>query len=185
MRLDLRCATPAAGPRGPRGLSLLELLIAWALAMTLATAAWASCAEWLGMRRLQAASADWTRVLMSARHGSFELQQPVRLDVAADPTGTCLLAHTGQRGDCSGCRGAPVCRAGAQLIARSSPLPSDVSATANISSQLWNPSTRTVSPAGTVRLHLSDGRTVHHVVNLAGRLRRCSPDGATAGWPAC
>ncbi|MBM3388952.1 MAG: hypothetical protein FJY26_05520 [Betaproteobacteria bacterium] len=168
-----------------RGWSLLELLLALALAAALSAAAWAQLAQWLGMRRLQAASADWARVMMSARQWSFELQHPVRLDLSTGPLGSCLVAHTGQRGDCAGCSGHTVCRAGAQLLARTAALPPDVSATANIASQVWNPGTRTVSPAGTLRLHLSKGPTVHHIVNLTGRLRRCSPDGPSAGWPAC
>ena len=182
-------ALAASHPSTPRssGVALLELLVASALAAALSASAWVQLADWLGMRRLQAASADWVRVLMLARQWSFELQQPVRLDLAASPQlpQACLLAHTGQRGDCSGCSGPVACRAGVRLLARTAPLPTGVSASANISSQLWSPGSRSVSPTGTLRLHLSDGRTVHHVVNLAGRLRRCSPDGPTAGWPAC
>ena len=179
-------ASPPITPRS-RGVALLELLVASALAAALSASAWVQLADWLGMRRLQAASADWVRVLMLARQWSFELQQPVRLDLAAGPQlpQACLVAHTGQRGDCSGCSGPVACRAGVRLVARTAPLPTGVSASANISSQLWSPGSRSVSPTGTLRLHLSDGRTVHHVVNLAGRLRRCSPDGPTAGWPAC
>jgi type IV fimbrial biogenesis protein FimT len=181
----MRRSNSSAAPGRPRGWSLLEGLLAVALAASMTAVAWAQLSDWLNMRRLQAASADWAGVLMSARQWSFELQQPVRLELRSDSRGACLVAHTGQRGDCSGCGAPAVCQPGVQLVARSLPLPSGVSASANISSQLWNPGTRSVSPAGTLRLHLSDGRTVHHVVNLAGRLRRCSPDGPTATWPAC
>ncbi|MBU6193422.1 MAG: hypothetical protein KGP02_00905 [Burkholderiales bacterium] len=181
----MRRSNPLTARGRLRGWSLLEGLLATALAVSMTAVAWAQLADWLSMRRLQAASADWAAVLLSARQWSFELQQPVRLDLGSDSRGACLVAHTGQRGDCAGCGAPVVCRPGVQLVARSLPLPSGVSASANISSQLWNPGTRSVSPAGTMRLHLSDGRTVHHVVNLTGRLRRCSPDGPTATWPAC
>ncbi len=181
----MRRSTPLTASKQSRGWSLLEGLLATALAASMTAVAWAQLADWLSMRRLQAASADWASVLMSARQWSFELQQPVRLELGSDSRGACLMAHTGQRGDCGGCGSPPMCRSGVRLVARSLPLPSGVSASANISSQLWNPGSRSVTPAGTLRLHLSDGRTVHHVVNLAGRLRRCSPDGPTATWPAC
>jgi type IV fimbrial biogenesis protein FimT len=43
----------------------------------------------------------------------------------------------------------------------------------------------TVSPTGTLRIHAADDRTVHHVVNIMGRVRTCSPNGLVAGHPAC
>jgi methionine biosynthesis protein MetW len=37
----------------------------------------------------------------------------------------------------------------------------------------------------TRRGFLADGRAVHHVVNIMGRVRSCSPGGQVLGHPAC
>ena len=42
----------------------------------------------------------------------------------------------------------------------------------------------TSTPTGTLRLVDSRGRAVHHVVNVMGRVRSCTPAGVP-GWRAC
>jgi type IV fimbrial biogenesis protein FimT len=49
---------------------------------------------------------------------------------------------------------------------------------------LFDPVRGTTSPAGTVRV-VSDAGSIHHVVNIMGRARSCSPDGAVKGYKAC
>jgi type IV fimbrial biogenesis protein FimT len=55
----------------------------------------------------------------------------------------------------------------------------------NSASMLWHPTRGTVTPTGTLRLSLPDGRAVHHVVNIMGRARTCSPQGAVPGHSVC
>jgi type IV fimbrial biogenesis protein FimT len=50
---------------------------------------------------------------------------------------------------------------------------------------LWHPDRGTVTPTGTLRLRLPDGRAVHHVVNITGRARTCSPQGSMKGFTVC
>ena len=41
------------------------------------------------------------------------------------------------------------------------------------------------TPAGTMRLTTAGGQTVHHVVNIMGRVRTCSPGASAKGYKAC
>jgi type IV fimbrial biogenesis protein FimT len=60
-----------------------------------------------------------------------------------------------------------------------------VGITVNSVSMLWHPDRGTVTPTGTLRLRLPDGRAVHHVVNITGRARTCSPLGSMKGFAVC
>ena len=71
------------------------------------------------------------------------------------------------------------------MLARTHPLPPEVVITTTAASVQWNPTTRTISPTVTYRLALEDGRALHLILNLLGRLRLCSPDGLVAGVPSC
>jgi type IV fimbrial biogenesis protein FimT len=42
-----------------------------------------------------------------------------------------------------------------------------------------------VTPTGTLRLSLRDGRGLNQVVNIMGRVRTCSRSGTVPGYPAC
>jgi type IV fimbrial biogenesis protein FimT len=60
-----------------------------------------------------------------------------------------------------------------------------VALSSSSASMLFDAERGTVTPTGTLRLRLADGRAVHHVVNIMGRVRTCSPAGRVAGHPAC
>jgi type IV fimbrial biogenesis protein FimT len=55
----------------------------------------------------------------------------------------------------------------------------------NVRSLLFDGTRGTVSPTGTVRVIGADGRAVHQVVNVLGRVRACSPQRALPGYRAC
>ena len=44
---------------------------------------------------------------------------------------------------------------------------------------------RRLLPTGTLRVLGSQGRAVHHVINVMGRVRSCTPLGAMPGYRAC
>lgn len=52
---------------------------------------------------------------------------------------------------------------------------------ANVSSLRFDPTNGTTSPTGTICTVPARGRSVHHVVNIMGRVRSCAP--ASAGAP--
>ena len=179
------CETARRGARRLRvgGASLLEALIGLSVAVVMCAVMLPQLHDLLMLRQLQAASADWSRLVQAARHWAFTLNQPVRLELQAG-TPACLVLHTGSRGACSGCAAAS-CRDGAQVLAVSLMTQPGLSASASSASLYWNPFDRTVTPTGTMRLELPDGRALHHVVNLVGRLRLCSPNGLVSGVTPC
>jgi type IV fimbrial biogenesis protein FimT len=50
---------------------------------------------------------------------------------------------------------------------------------------LFDPLHGTSSPTATLRVLGMNGRAVHHVINLMGRVRSCSPSTTVPGYPAC
>jgi len=161
----------------------MEALMVLALTGVAAAALWPALRDALETRRLRAASVQWSALIQSARHWAFTLNRPVRLEFQAGPA-PCLLLHSGPRGACSGCQALP-CHSGAERLGMTPPLPWALSASSSSISMAWSPADRTVTPTATLRLELPDGRAVHHVVNLLGRLRTCSPGGRVKGIPTC
>ncbi len=50
---------------------------------------------------------------------------------------------------------------------------------------LFDPVRGTTTPTATVRVVAADGRAIHQIVNIMGRVRACSPGGAVSGYRAC
>ncbi len=63
--------------------------------------------------------------------------------------------------------------------------PARLAVAANVGSMVFDPLHGTVSPTGTLRLVDADGRVVHHIVNIVGRVRSCAAGIAVAGYGAC
>ena len=98
-----------------------------------------------------------------------------------------MLVHAGATTDCScNADGVAQCGNGASLIKASYyPASRGVSVSANVASIRFDPTHGMATPAGTVRVESSDGKAVHHVVNIMGRVRSCSPAAAMPGYKAC
>ena len=60
-----------------------------------------------------------------------------------------------------------------------------VSVAGNVASIAFDPLHGTSTPTGTLRLVGARGSAVHHVVNVVGRVRSCSPGGAVPGYSPC
>ncbi len=167
------------------GTSLVEATIALAITGTLAGSVLPGLNEARERRALEAASAQLATDLRLARSLAVAQGQPVRLRVNAGAA--CYVVHTGPAGACS-CDGAGSASCGGTALAlRVAALPGNglVSLSTTSSSMLIDADRGTVTPTGTLRLRLADGRAVHHVVNIMGRVRTCSPAGAVAGHPVC
>jgi type IV fimbrial biogenesis protein FimT len=110
----------------------------------------------------------------------------VRLSVKEAPGGTCWVIHTGAAAQCRCVESPPaVCSGGALEIKTVVLGASDrVGVAANVASIAFDPMHGTSTPTGTLRLVDARGRAVHHVVNVMGRVRSCSPSGVP-GWRAC
>jgi type IV fimbrial biogenesis protein FimT len=172
-------------PRRQRGASLVEAGIVLAITATLASSVLAGWQPARERRALEGSSAQLVTDLQLARSHAVAHGLPVRLRVNAAES--CYVLHTGPAAACNcSAQGTASCGGGGTVLRVASlagPVPLQLSSSSN--SMLFDSDRGTVSPTGTVRVHGVDGRAVHHVVNIMGRVRTCSPGGAVAGHPRC
>lgn len=176
--------------RGQSGITLIECAVAVAVAaITLSTAA-PGFASFMEKRRIDGVAARLAADIHFARSEATRRQAHVRLSLKADATGSCWIVHTGAARDCR-CEddGRAVCDAGLDaLTATRLPAGERIVVSANIASMLFDPLHGTSTPAGTLKVVGASGRAVQHVVNVMGRVRTCSPQGAApalAGYRVC
>lgn len=176
-------------PSRQRGLTLVELAVVGAITALLAGTAAPRLQGLLDARRLDGAATQLATDLQFARGEAVSRNQPVRISFHADAASatSCYVIHTGLAAQCScGASGAASCSGGAQQIKTVRWTAADrVSLQANAGSMLFDPLHGTSTPTGTLRVIASDGRAVHHVVNVMGRIRSCSPQAAMTGYRAC
>ena len=167
------------------GASLVEATITLAVAGTLAGSVLPGWNEARERRQLEAASAQLATDLQLTRSLAVSQGQPVRLSVVAAQA--CYVVHTGPARSCV-CDGDGRARCtGAAVALRSAALPGDgrLALSSTSASMLFDGDRGTVTPTGTLRLRRANGDAIHHVVNIMGRARTCSPDGRVAGHPVC
>jgi type IV fimbrial biogenesis protein FimT len=173
-------------PRRPQlGASLVESMIVLAITGVLAGSVLPGWSETRDRRSLEAASAQLATDLRLARSQAVAQGRPVRFGVTAAQA--CYVIHTGPARSCScDSDGAATCSGSSQAL-RVATLPGGgrIALSSSSQSMLFDADRGTVTPTGTLRLRLADGRAVHHVVNIMGRVRTCSPAGRVAGHPAC
>ena len=169
------------------GVSLLELVIVLAVIAIVAAASAPSFVSLVDAHRLEGAATRLAADLQLVRSQAIALQRPLRLSVLGAADASCWIVHTGAASDCrcSDAAGA-VCAAPARLF-KGVVLPARerVGVAGNVASIVFDPLHGTSTPTGTLRLVGASGRSVHHVVNVMGRVRSCSPDGAVPGYPIC
>lgn len=165
------------------GLTLVEAAVVLAIATLALTSATPGLQRLIEQRRLDAAASVLAADLQLARNESIARNRVVRVVWVA--TQGCYLLHTGPAGSCRcEARGDADCDAGSTLV-RSVAASSGVTLHGNASSIAFDPVHGTATPAATWRVTGRDGRAVHHVVNVMGRVRSCSPAAAVPGYPAC
>ena len=167
------------------GASLVEAMIVLAISGLLLGSVLPGWADARDRRSLEAASAQLATDLRLTRSLAVAQGSPVRLSVPAAQA--CYVVHTGPARACScDATGAATCSGDAQAL-RVATLPGSgrIALSSSSASMLFDADRGTVTPTGTLRLRLADGRAVHHVVNIMGRIRSCSPAGRVAGHPPC
>jgi type IV fimbrial biogenesis protein FimT len=124
-----------------------------------------------------------------ARSQAAAFGSTVRMSLHEAQAGTCYIVHTGPSANCS-CDAAglsPAACSGESQLLRSVSLSAkgDVQVRSASRSIAFDPVKGTVTPTATMRIEARDGRAIHQVVNLLGRVRSCSPGGKTVGEQAC
>lgn len=173
-----------------RGVTLVEAAVVMAIsAITVSTAA-PSFAGLIEKQRLVGVAAQLATDVQFVRAESILRNTPVRLSFHTQIWGSCYVAHTGQRSDCE-CNpeGVAICSGDAQQI-KTVRLPADdrIGLQSNVTSILFDPLHGTSTPTGTLKVVAQSGSAIHHIVNIMGRVRSCSPQGSTpavAGFRAC
>ena len=173
--------------RRERGITLIELAAVLAITAIVAATAVPDLGALIAMRRLQGAASSLAADLQFARSEALARNRSLRLSVRSGADASCWIVHTGAAGACDCSVSAEVvCMPDASAI-RSVVLPvvDRLSVAANVGSIVFDPLHGTSTPTGTLRLVDRRGRSVHHVVNIVGRVRSCSPAGVVPGYPVC
>lgn len=166
-----------------QGLTLVEAAVVVGITAAAATAATPGLQRLVEQRRLDAAATQLAADLQLARNEAIARNRVVR--VARDELVGCYLLHTGPAGSCRcDADGAAACDAGGAPI-RSAATTRRITLQSNAASIAFDPLHGTVTPTATWRVVGADGRAIHHVVNVMGRVRSCSPDAAVPGYRAC
>ncbi len=174
-------------PTSQRGLTLIEACATLAVVSVLVTAGWPSLKPTLDRKALQGLAAEMAADLHHARGEAVAKQEGVRVAAQTAEGGSCVVVYSGPANACRcGDAAAPVCEAEGQPITyRFLAASSGLAVAANVSSLRFDPRLGTATPAGTLRVVSSSGEAVHHIVNLVGRVRSCSPGAAVPGFQAC
>ena len=172
---------------GQRGFTLIEACIVIAITALVAGAAVPSMQAVLESRRLSGAATQLATDIQYVRTEALARNRPVRLTFHADGDAACYVVHTGTAAQCTcTAEGAALCSEGAEQI-KTVHLPASerVGLQANVASVLFDPLHGTSTPTGTLRVIGTQGREVRHVINIMGRVRSCSPQGAMPGYKPC
>lgn len=171
-----------------RGLSMVELLCVLAVLLVLLGGALPMLTDLRLGQRLQATAALLETDIHLARSTAIRSGQPVRLVVQALPSGSsCYMLHDGA-GDACTCSddGQARCEAGVQLLrSEGQPASAGVVLAALARPVVFDGRKGTVTPTATLRLAARDGRAIHQVVNIMGRVRSCTPGGGVGGLRPC
>lgn len=175
-----------ATPTAHRGLTLVEMAATLAvLAVTASTAA-PGLRHLMDTRRLNGFATTLAADLQLARNEAIARNEPVRISLHAAQQ--CYVVHTGAAAQCDcAAEGAALCSAGATQIrtVRWDTAGDALALQANSSSMLFDPLHGTASPTGTWRVVAADGRAIHQVVNVMGRVRSCAGAGTIPGLRPC
>lgn len=173
--------------RRPDGLSAVESLVAAAVVSTLVAVATASLAPLQNQWALTSAAAEFETDVQFARSLALQRQQTVRVRLPSPGEGRCWVVHTGSRDACR-CSPAGVAECTGQAeVLRSAPVDRTLALRleANVRSIAFDPQHGTATPAATVRFSAPDGRAVHQVIGIMGRVRSCTPSPPLPGYRPC
>ena len=173
--------------RRQRGITLVEACAVISIGSILAAAAAPNLLGLIDSRRLDGVATLLATDIQFVRSEAVARNLPVRLSFYANTEGSCYVVHTGNAEQCAcDTRGPASCSGDARQIKTVALTAADrVSLQTNVGSMLFDPLHGTSTPTGTLRVIGQKGRAVHHVINVMGRVRSCSPQGAMPGYRAC
>ncbi|HSW07910.1 GspH/FimT family pseudopilin [Aquabacterium sp.] len=183
----IRLSGLAISRRLQRGLTMIETLCVVSVLATTLGIATPSMKSWQLKQALHATAAELETDIQYARSQAVATQRPVRLDTQVLGNSSCYVLHTGSAHECTCMGQSQVQCTGEARVLRVAEQRNDgsVRLTTTKVSIVFDPKRGTVTPTATLKLADSQGRAVHQIVNIMGRVRSCSPQGASAGIKAC
>jgi type IV fimbrial biogenesis protein FimT len=168
-------------------LSVVETLMGSTVAAVALTIVVPSFQEMTARRRVEGHAMQLSSDLQYARSEAVARNEGVVLGIRPLGAGACYVIHTGAPGECQcSAVGPTVCGAAArELKTVVLPLERQIRLQTNVAALQFNPTRGTVSPTGTLKITGPDGLAIHHVVNIMGRVRSCSPGQTMPGYKAC
>ena len=170
-----------------RGLTLIEACVVLAMLAILVAAVASGMQSLLETRRLEGTATQLASDIQFIRTESVARNQPLRLSFHTNAAGSCYVIHTGAANECRcDAPGPAQCIGTAREVKTVMVADSDnVRLQTNVASVLFDPMHGTSSPTGTLRVIGAHGRAIHHVINIMGRTRSCSPQPAMPGYRTC
>ncbi len=170
-----------------RGITLIEAGIVLAVVAILAAGAAPSMQSVIDTRRLEGTAAQLAGDIRWARSEAIARNTSLRLRVQAAANGGCYVIHTSAADECNCLAPGPAqCSGDAQAVKTVALSHADrVSLQSNVPSMRFDPLHGTSTPTGTLRVIGANAHAIHHVVNIMGRVRSCSPQAAVRGYAAC
>ncbi|MES2098225.1 MAG: GspH/FimT family pseudopilin [Pseudomonadota bacterium] len=174
-------------PSVQRGVTLIEAGIVLAVIAIAAGAAAPGMQDLIDARRLDGAATQLATDIQFIRTEAVARNEALRLSFHATSAGSCYVVHTGNADQCSCSAAGPAQCSGAAREVKTVTIAAAerVTLQANAASVLFDPLHGTSTPTGTLRLTGAGGRAIHHVINVMGRVRSCSPQAAVPGYRAC
>ncbi len=173
-------------PGSLRGITLVEAMVTLAVASIAAGTAIPSFQGMIARQRLEGVAVQLATDLQYARTEAVARNEPLRISFWSDEGGSCYAIHTGGHAQCSCSSVAPAACTGDAVEIKTVYVPAaqKVAVQANVASILYDPRHGTSTPTGTARVAGTPG-AIHHVVNVMGRVRSCSPEGSFPGYRTC
>ncbi len=170
-----------------RGITLIESAAVLAIATILVGSAAPMLDETRARWQVEGAAALLETQLQFARSEAVTRRHPVRVQFESSGGQACYVVHTGRPGDCQCANPAvPICPAGVEqlgLTRYDSVKAISLGATAHDIG--FDGDTGTVTPTTSVTLSGRHGHAFKVVVNVAGRVRSCTPANRIAGHVVC
>jgi type IV fimbrial biogenesis protein FimT len=169
------------------GVTLVEATVVSAVVAVLVGTSAPGFKDLRTRQQLQGIATQLETDLHLARAEAVARNEGVRISFSTGGTGgSCYVLHTGAAGACScDVGGHTTCESGAEAM-RSVALEVGypVQLVSNSRSVLFDAVKGTATPTATIRVS-SDLGQVRQIVNVMGRVRSCSPDGAVSGYRRC
>lgn len=179
--------TRRARRRSQLGITLIETSVVTSLVAVVTGLAVPKFDELRQRKQLEGAAVQLETDVHHARMLAVARNAPLRISFETGSGASCYVIHSGAAGDCR-CTGDGIAQcqgdAEAEKVVRFDP-DAGLSVKSNTRSVLFDPMRGTSSPTATVQLQARDGRAIHQVVNIMGRVRSCSPAAAVPGYRRC